>query len=713
MRVKRILALQTVCILSILVISGMPEVTALGEIPTDLNSGPYVNNLVYTVITNPEQRILAMQDGDIELDTSFVGPDYLDMLQADPDIDIFSAMRNGYGHITINCRDAPLNESVLRRAFAFAYDKVAVTTDIMGVGFSQEHDSVVPYPNGWCIEDEFDWHYYTNQSALGNQILDDSGLFPIDGGTGYRTYKGTAFDIEIEYSSSSPEIGGGVAQIGVDALHNLYIDADTRASDFNDYISRLDGHENYDMVFYSVNFYSNDVDWLAYEYWSDYADVAYQNPSNFANSSYDIWRDQLLNGTTYEDVYEAAAAMQEILQYNVPRLVVYENTYKQAYRIDEYTGHVEDLGRYIAGPWTTRNIRKLDGTSGGSVPIAIADEPDTFNIFLTFSESSAAILSNLYSSLYKLGPDLQPWPDLAESMLIETHSDNAAVPTGHTRYTIDIIQNATWTDGVPLTANDVAFSYIYAYESAAYGNPAGVGLGDLVTAYAPTPYRVVVEFNTESYWHFSNFAYDYIIPEHIFNDDTGIGYDGWSTWNPVFSADPHVTSGPFVFSAFETGDWYQLTKNPLFYYPAPNAAPVITAADDTTYVFGSTGNVIVWEASDDNPLTYVVIKDLNITPVASGFWDGSDITVNIDGLEIGLYEYTLGVTDYSGNLAMDTVTVTVVNVTTTTDTSSTTTTSSTEGGTPLDWDTLTILISVGSIAVILVVVVLFYKTKQT
>lgn len=26
--------------------------------------------------------------------------------------------------------------------------------------------------------------------------------------------------------------------------------------------------------------------------------------------------------------------------------------------------------------------------------------------------------------------------------------------------------------------------------------------------------------------HFSNFAYDYIIPEHIFNDETGIGYDG-------------------------------------------------------------------------------------------------------------------------------------------------------------------------------------------
>jgi len=159
-------------------------------------------------------------------------------------------------------------------------------------------------------------------------------------------------------------------------------------------------------------------------------------------------------------------------------------------------------------------------------------------------------------------------------MLTETHSDNPAVPDGHTRFTIDIVQNATWSDGEDLTAEDVAFSLAYAYESAQYGNPAGTDIGDLVAAYAPTTYRVVIEFNTETYWHFSNFAFDYIIPEHIFNDDTGIGYDSWEMWNPVFdSTEPNVNCGPYTFTDYEAGEFYTISRNPFFHYAASPSVP--------------------------------------------------------------------------------------------------------------------------------------------
>jgi ABC-type transport system substrate-binding protein len=228
-----------------------------------------------------------------------------------------------------------------------------------------------------------------------------------------------------------------------------------------------------------------------------------------------------------------------------------------------------------------RKFQKLDGTFGGTVPIAIGEEPDSFNIYTTNSAYSAAILSELWPSLYSFGPDLNPWPDIAESMLTETHADNPAVPEGHTRFTIDIIQNATWSDGVQLTAEDVAFSITYAYESYEYGNPAGSDVGDLAAAYAPTPFRAVIEFNTESYWHFSNFAYDTIIPEHVFNDDTGIGYMGWNTWNPVFDPEePNVNCGPYEFSDYEAGEFYELTAN-LDYYYAPERPTDTTTTTGT------------------------------------------------------------------------------------------------------------------------------------
>jgi ABC-type transport system substrate-binding protein len=548
----------------------------------ELKVGPYVDKIVYKVINSQDQRVLAMLAGEIEMDNSFFDPVHYQTLDDDPDIDIFSALRNGYGHITINCRDAPLNESVLRRAFAFAFDKDRVSAEVLD-GWSQSQDSLVPYPNGWCIEDELTPHYYSAQVTIGNQLLNDSGLFPY-GPDGWRTYKNNPIEtIEIEYSSSSVEIAGGTAQVGVDALLALDIHAQTKAAEFNEYISRLDSHGDYDMVFYALNFYSNDVDWLAYEYWSEYADTPYQNPCNFRNATYDACRDQLLYGTTYEEVYNASAWMQRILQYNVPRLVAYENTYNQAYRNDKFEGQVSDLGRYIVGPWTMRKVHLIEGTFGGTLPIAISEEPDSFNIYVTNSAYSAAILENLWPALYSFGPDLAPFPDLAESLLTETHDDNPAVPAGHTRFTVDIVQNATWSDGVPLTADDVAFSMTYAFESYVYGNPAGTDIGDLVAAYAPTPYRVVIEFSTESYWHFSNFAYDTIVPKHIFNNVDGIGYANWDTWNPVFDpAEPNVNCGPFKFTDFEVGEFYEVTWNPDFYFGVDHPEPTSEETTTTT-----------------------------------------------------------------------------------------------------------------------------------
>jgi ABC-type transport system substrate-binding protein len=594
-RNKRLVAITFVSAFLFMVIS--PAISSAVTIPSDLNVGPYVDKIVYKVISNQDQRVLAMQAGEIEMDNSFFDPVHYNTLDADPNIEIFSALRNGYGHITINCRDAPLNESVLRRAFAYAFDKERVTSEIMD-GWSQEQDSLVPYPNGWCIEDTLPYHYYSAQVAIGNALLDASGDFPI-GGDGFRTYRGTAFDIQIEYSSSSVEIAGGTAQIGVDALLSLHINAQTRAADFNEYISRLDSHGDYDMVFYASNFYSNDVDWLAYEYWSEYADTPYQNPTNFRNATYDACRQQLLYGTTYEEVYNASSWMQRILQEQVPRLVAYENTYNQAYRNDKFKDQVPDLGRYITGPWTMRHVRELDGTTGGTLSIAIGEEPDSFNIYVTNSAYAQAILENLWPSLYSYGPDLNPYPDLAESMLTETHADNPDVPVGHTRFTVDIIQNATWSDGVQLTADDVAFTMTYAFESYIYGNPAGTDIGDLVAAYAPTTFRVIIEFSTESYWHFSNFAYDTIIPKHIFNDATGIGYAGWNTWNPVFDpAEPNVNCGPFKFTDFEAGEFYEVTYNPNFYYGiyhAPETTPTTTTGPDWTLaiIAGAVGAAVV------------------------------------------------------------------------------------------------------------------------
>ncbi|MFW9789277.1 MAG: ABC transporter substrate-binding protein [Candidatus Thorarchaeota archaeon] len=566
---RKLWSIALSCILLLIPLMLSPSFSAaLRNQPSGLNVGPYVDKIVYLVEPDQDQRVLDLLSGIIEMDLNFTPPQYFyASLDGDPDIDVYSALRNGYGHITINCAKYPLNISGFRRAFAYAFDKVAVQVEIFD-GFSRVHDSVVPYANGWSIEDDLDYHYYTNRSDIGNQILDNLN-FSIDSGTGYRLAPdGSPFDVVIEYTSSSPEIAGCTAQIGVDALRSLDVNASVQAAEFNEYISRLDSHGDYDMVFYAFNFIDYDVDWLGSEYWSEYADVPYQNPCNFRNATYDSWRDQLLYGTTYDEVYEAASEMQKILQYNVPRLVVYMNIYLQPYRNDKFAGHVPDLGRHISGPWTMRKIHKIDGEPGGTVTVGISTDPDSFNIFLDSNMVSESMFYELWPSLFTLAPDLTPFPYLVRQMITETHADNSSVPDGHTRFTIDIIDNATWSDGVRVTAEDVAFTHTYMFEAGITRPITPIEpMTDFVAAYAPSPTRVIMEYSTESFWHFSEFAYTRIIPKHIFNET--IGYDGWMSWDPVYDPEaPHVTSGPYVFEDFEPASFYELGSNPDFaFYP--------------------------------------------------------------------------------------------------------------------------------------------------
>ena len=261
--------------------------------------------------------------------------------------------------------------------------------------------------------------------------------------------------------------------------------------------------------------------------------------------------------------------MQLILHENVPMVVAYQNIFIQAYRNDLFTGHIQDVTRGIEGTWTLRKIHRIDEVLGGTVPIAIDAAPDNFNLFNESNTFASSILSELWPSLYLLDPLRSPHPYLAKEMLTETHSDNPSVPKDRTRFTIDIIRNATWNDGTPVTAEDVVYTFKYLYESGAKSNPGVAELTNLVSVYAPSTYRVIFEFETESYWHFSKFAYTYIIPKLIF--DNVVGYEGWDSWDSLFYNDTiNVGAGPFKYTPDDVipDDSYILSVNPDFcYYP--------------------------------------------------------------------------------------------------------------------------------------------------
>lgn len=88
------------------------------------------------------------------------------------------------------------------------------------------------------------------------------------------------------------------------------------------------------------------------------------------------------------------------------------------------------------------------------------------------------------------------------------------------------------------------------------------------------------------------------------------------------------------------------------------ALPTLSSPPDIEYTVGESGNVLAWTGSDVHPAWYEVYR--NGTLIQSGDWDGSNITISVDGLSTGVYEFAVVVLDTSNNNATDSVLVTVL-----------------------------------------------------
>ncbi|MGY5878683.1 MAG: hypothetical protein RTV31_00475 [Candidatus Thorarchaeota archaeon] len=90
------------------------------------------------------------------------------------------------------------------------------------------------------------------------------------------------------------------------------------------------------------------------------------------------------------------------------------------------------------------------------------------------------------------------------------------------------------------------------------------------------------------------------------------------------------------------------------------ANPQITGPDDITYEEGLTGNILEWQAFHSLPKSYNITLDDVL--LREGLWNSStDIfSVIVDGLSVGIHNYTLQVESEFSNTKSDTASVTVL-----------------------------------------------------
>ncbi|MEM4735626.1 MAG: NosD domain-containing protein [Candidatus Thorarchaeota archaeon] len=143
----------------------------------------------------------------------------------------------------------------------------------------------------------------------------------------------------------------------------------------------------------------------------------------------------------------------------------------------------------------------------------------------------------------------------------------------------------------------------------------------------------------------------------IYRNGSLVSSGGWTSPTIVVNVDG-LAPGTYNYTLVVFDAYDNQANDMVLVTVVDTTAPTIDSPDDLQYELGTTGHSIRWNPSDLNPERYEVYRDGLL--VDSGVWDGSDITVNIDGLAVGIYNYTIVVYDTSGNWVSDTVFVTVL-----------------------------------------------------
>jgi peptide/nickel transport system substrate-binding protein len=165
-----------------------------------------------------------------------------------------------------------------------------------------------------------------------------------------------------------------------------------------------------------------------------------------------------------------------------------------------------------------------------------------------------------YDHLLMFGPNNEPEPLLAQSW--------ESSPDGYT-WTFHLVKNATWWDGVPLTADDVVFS-VQRFQQVGVASAMYSSVQYIDHAEAPDPYTVVFILREKAAPMLSEYFIRTFtpIPKHIWES---IPVNDTAT----FRNEPPVGSGPFKFDKWTRGEAIEVVANDNYWHGRPGVDRIV------------------------------------------------------------------------------------------------------------------------------------------
>lgn len=203
----------------------------------------------------------------------------------------------------------------------------------------------------------------------------------------------------------------------------------------------------------------------------------------------------------------------------------------------------------VDGPGPGANGRTPEPTRGGELVVAYPHEPATLNPFVTAGDSTATrdLVRPLMPALYRLGPGgaREPW-------LLGAEPGGADVGGTPFSVRVRLRDEAVWSDGVPITANDLRFTWQAVMRSPKIASRDGYDRLTDVAVEAPKTARLVFR-EPFARWRDLFSAGLGVLPAHALGK-TDISAALGTSWP--------VSGGPFLLKSRTPGLEIVLERNP-------------------------------------------------------------------------------------------------------------------------------------------------------
>jgi len=548
---KKVLSLLMLCFLMIISATLVFPINAQEEQKFE-PYGPRVDFVVCKIYTNELAESFALRAGEIDLMDWPVAPDLVPEFKEDPNIKLYPYEEFGIFQIDINHRKWPTSDVNFRRALAHLVDKEKLVSEVVK-GFGKILDG--PMSDTWGVWYNPNIPKYEYNPAKAAEILDKAGF--VKGPDGWRIDPKTGkkldpidFYVRVDHiprKTAGEWLASEMQKIGIPV--NLHVVEKTICYqkvmieyDFHLYTGGWTGLGNEPLYLYDI--YHSSMDVFPEPWGSNYVGLH--------NAEFDEALNKLKWSETFEEAKEGCWKAQEIFMDQVATIPLYQDVAVMGANT-KWEGWVNMKGTGIGGSggafWSLLNAHLKDMPFGGTLRFGFKSNIENLNPLVSNWLWDQLVFAEIYEGIpYIRHP--YTLEDIPWTATWKIEPWEYAPGEKGMKITYKLVENMTFHDGVPVTAEDVKFTYDFLMK---YQPPIYLPVIEkLVKVEAPDRYTVVLYCNASSYFMLHIIS-TIILPKHIWEK---VG-EKWNTYDPVAEG-TLIGSGPFQFVEYKPGEYVLL-----------------------------------------------------------------------------------------------------------------------------------------------------------